>query len=899
MLALGAAAALGASQGAAAFVTFPARMNQRLGLAAPSAGGTLMLAGSLALGYLLLPRQPAREPRIVISRREPGGQVLHEVVDVGGPLGEDQPRLGPAEDLPADGSSQPLSGASGPRPAASSGATPPPVPAVSMASSASTGSTASTAAVLASSPARSASPPAASATGTDSRYLRALALSTMVQLDDRPDAAYGWPAADYCRAGVQALQCHHDDLWLRNRAAVAVRGARVCVPASQRADFRLAGAGSDGCLRVDLPARGDRQVDLQQVGPAGPHYPGFQQLQLRLSLPAWKPGLVLHVLRVPVMAPQTFFPRPGSGARDRRHQIGVQQRRVTLLSKLVVFTYHGSGESLATVGALRLRDPLRGFRILSRARHPRAFDRYHLPECTSDAPRGPGQVHVLASGMSCGVLLASTDIHAPPYAQGARAQASMPRDAPPGPKRRSLQQTESRLGLHPERIDAELRAEFQIAGPEPSASSVEENVSVESDQALMVAGDFTAMGPIGDYDQPMPHLVVIDREHASAPEGLMLNPAGGVRALALTSSGDQLFLGGVLEQPVGTGGEIEEAFLADTEYDDWTLWDPHAGPDGEVLALAASGERMYVGGRFERVAGRYAPGIALLRIPAGEVAQPFTNRWRPVGTGLVVRPRQGPARPGVVRAILATPTERMLIGGTFGVSVQGVGQQDLPAPPQRDFANFVMWSPPMSSWIAAGQVFGGAGASVYASRVNALAVFGDHIIAGGRFSRVGAGGDAGQELRRARGWARLSPPPNPRWEPIHPDLSSDVRALLATPEGLLAGGRFQQGTSGPTRILLSWNAHQLRGLEQPLALRGAAPPQGQAPVVDALASFEQRIYLGGRFSELVDGEQVSNLAWFDPQTGQSHGLFGEGVNGTVHALLPVWAMLVDDAEFNP
>ena len=129
---------------------------------------------------------------MVLRRRQPGGRLRETTVPVGAARGEDRPQLAHAEGLPVAGS-QPLPGVSqalggGPgRPPGSMPAAAAPTQALS------------------------------DGRALDSDYLQALATSTMVRIDDRPDRAMGWPLLSYCRAGVRALQCHHNDLWLRNR----------------------------------------------------------------------------------------------------------------------------------------------------------------------------------------------------------------------------------------------------------------------------------------------------------------------------------------------------------------------------------------------------------------------------------------------------------------------------------------------------------------------------------------------------------------------------------------------------------------------------------------------------------------------------------------------------------
>ncbi len=329
-----AALGLGLARVASAFVQIPRVALHAMGVVLPVAAGTILLAGGVSVGYRLLHGSGEQGRRVVLTRHGRDGKLLRQVVDVGGPHGENNPLLASAEGLPAPGSLQPLPGVSGPV------ATTTPAPGASASG-------------------------AASHEPAEANYLQAQALATMVELDVSPHVEAGWPVVSYCRAGVHALQCHHNDLWLRNRWSQALSHADVCVAPEQAGYFRLAGADAQGCVAVHFPRRGDVHVVVQETMPAQPDFPTFKDLDLQLMSPLWWGGQVLGNLWVPVVGPQTFFPVRYPSFRDEEHEFGVQQRPVDLLTRLVVFTYHGSGESAARVSTLKLNDPEQGFVLLS------------------------------------------------------------------------------------------------------------------------------------------------------------------------------------------------------------------------------------------------------------------------------------------------------------------------------------------------------------------------------------------------------------------------------------------------------------------------------------------------------------------------------------------------------
>jgi hypothetical protein len=719
----------------------------------------------------------------------------------------------------------------------------------------------------------------------DTVYLQALALSTMVRLDDRTDAAYGWPVVSYCREGVHALQCHHDDLWIRNASPLVLRDVRICVARAARAYFEIAGAGNDGCLHADIGAHADRQIDVREAPTPQADYPPFAKLELDLSQAAWHGGVVLHRLRLPVLRPQTFFALSRPAGEDEQHAMGVQTRRVDLLSELVVFTYHGSGQSVARLSSIGLDDPHKAMRIIARASRPAPFARYRVPECTARAQPSPGQVHALDSGMSCAVLVSATDIHAAPYVMGPPrslrdSHAVTRHEKPP------LADYADRV-LRPDEAQAFralLHAHFRLFRSQGRTSQLGPRVPLAVREVIVAGGDFDAAGQLGQFEHPVPHLVFLYGPAISAPTNLMLAPHNRVQAISASPDGRRLFIGGMLRPLVPMSVDPAVSMLAVDEGSQWSFWNRNNGPDGPVLALAASRHRLYVGGSFQRVAGSQASGIVAMRVPAIGISVIHAHGWELMDHGLYLRQMGDPPLNGIARSILPLPDGRVVLGGSFGLRTGDLDLSEHTQIPIAFDSNVVIWNPQNRRWHSIG-VLMGQGGTPYASMVSALCVYAHRVYAGGLFSWGSDERDGVRGLVRLRGWARYEPGAAPRWVGLAQAFESRVRSCVETPQGLYVGGDFDDALNHSRRVLLRWDGHQLAGAGQPLAI---APTEDA--YVDALAAIGSRVFIGGDFRQLSDGTSVANLARFDGQTGQASRIGHFGVNGTVRALARIWEL---------
>ncbi len=120
-----------------------------------------------------------------------------------------------------------------------------------------------------------------------------------------------------------------------------------------------------------------------------------------------------------------------------------------------------------------------------------------------------------------------------------------------------------------------------------------------------------------------------------APEASVPNPSGqsGVRALAVSADGATVYLGGQLTNLNGVSRLNAAAVAASGDASgpaDVTAWNP--APNGRVnaLALSASGNRIYLGGEFTSVGGTARPRLAWVS-PTGGAA----SAWTPAPDGKV------------------------------------------------------------------------------------------------------------------------------------------------------------------------------------------------------------------------------------------------------------------------
>jgi hypothetical protein len=183
---------------------------------------------------------------------------------------------------------------------------------------------------------------------------------------------------------------------------------------------------------------------------------------------------------------------------------------------------------------------------------------------------------------------------------------------------------------------------------------------------------------------------------------------------------------------------------------------PSEFDETRVLALATSGDDLYVGGRFSSAGGSPANFIACWNRT--------TDEWSALDTGL-----------NESANAIAVDGEYVYVGGNFtqagGVSALHVAR----------------WNRTTGEWSALGAGLGDA--AIIGNRVNALAVVAGSLYAGGIFTKTGAA-----PLNHIARWDGAA------WQPVGAGVDQAVEALLAVGSTLYVGGEFT--TAGGTGATL-------------------------------------------------------------------------------------------------
>ncbi len=300
---------------------------------------------------------------------------------------------------------------------------------------------------------------------------------------------------------------------------------------------------------------------------------------------------------------------------------------------------------------------------------------------------------------------------------------------------------------------------------------------------------------------------------------------GPVRAIALNT------------QYIYTGGEFSVA--GGVRANNIAQWDgnvfsalgsdPASGLTGPVLAIAVRDSSVYVGGTFTSVGGLSTSGIARWT----------GHTWARVGGGFV----------GSVRALVFAPNGDLYAGG------------DIAKAEGKDVHGIAVWNG--TTWEAVG---GGVGGSFPV--INAMAVAGDYLYVGGRFSTAGD-----QTAHRIARWS-LS---GRTWLPVGDGIggSSDftfVTAMAARNDTVFVGGSFPSAGGVPVNNIARWDGTRWSGVGNGVNSFVYAIGIGQAG----------QIYAGGEFT--MAGEvDVRNIAMFDGTSWQN---LAEGIDGKVYSITP-------------
>jgi hypothetical protein len=332
---------------------------------------------------------------------------------------------------------------------------------------------------------------------------------------------------------------------------------------------------------------------------------------------------------------------------------------------------------------------------------------------------------------------------------------------------------------------------------------------------LYIGGDFTVVG-----DVIANHVAKWDGSAWSALDSGM---DGSVEALAV--SGTNLYAGGLF----WTAGGSAAKYIAKWNGSRWSALG--SGMDGSfnpwVRALAVSGTNLYAGGGFTTAGGN----------AANHIAKWNGSAWSALGWGL-----GGEAHAYV--CALAVSDTNLYAGGSFSTADGSAG-------------NYIAkWDG--SSWSALGSGMGIGPAGGNYPYVNALAVSGTNLYAGGDFTY--AGGSVARYVAKWDGSA---------WSALGSGVNSTVYALLVSGTNLYAGGSLWGADGTLDEYIAKWNGSEWSALGP-----------GMNGQVSALALSGTNLYAGGGFTR-AGGSGSSCIAKWN---GSVWSALAAGVNDSVLAL---------------
>jgi len=342
-------------------------------------------------------------------------------------------------------------------------------------------------------------------------------------------------------------------------------------------------------------------------------------------------------------------------------------------------------------------------------------------------------------------------------------------------------------------------------------------------QAIAVMGDDLYVG--GRFSHAggvqVNHVAKWDGENWSdLDEGLN----GQVRALAVIEK--DLYVGGDFT----IGGITRVNGIARWDGSNWRNLGPgfsHGGFDARVKALAVMGTTLYAAGWFS-----YAGSIEV-----NNIAKWDGQSWSALGTGI-----QGEHYHKVYA--LAIIDDMLYVAGWF--SIAGGFETN----------NIASWDGERWSTLERGMDIGW---------VNALAVIGDDLYAGGMFTKPTH--DWSSYMRNIAKWDGNN------WSVLSSGTNAPVNALITGDDGMLyAGGEFCNAGGVPSGRLAKWDGSNWSAILEPLpTLKGG---------LSVLAVMGGELYAGGSF-EYAGGVQVNNVAKWD---GHRWSALGAGVDGEVATL---------------
>lgn len=308
----------------------------------------------------------------------------------------------------------------------------------------------------------------------------------------------------------------------------------------------------------------------------------------------------------------------------------------------------------------------------------------------------------------------------------------------------------------------------------------------------------------------------------------------GSTAYALAASGGDLYAGGAFTTADGNPANR----VAKWDGSAWSTLD--VGASGQVNALAVSGGTLAAGGAFTA-----RPGV--------RVGVWNGSNWSSLGTGL-----RNPV------SALAAMGGDIYLGGQFFIT--GVNEA----------INIARWNG--SGWAALGGGLNGA--------VNAIVPAGNDLYVGGAFTIATNAGGSTVSANRIAKWN------GSEWSALGQGMNSNVFALAVLGNELFAGGRFTSADGGPAFAIAKWNGVAWSPVGEGLN----ATVNGS---VAALAVMGTDLFAGGVFTVATNAGgvpvTVNRIAKWN---GGEWTALGAGMNADVNSLAVKGSTLYAGGLFN-
>lgn len=334
--------------------------------------------------------------------------------------------------------------------------------------------------------------------------------------------------------------------------------------------------------------------------------------------------------------------------------------------------------------------------------------------------------------------------------------------------------------------------------------------------------------------------------------------------------GTDIYVGGTFSAVGGIAANNLAKF--DTTTGTWSVIGTGGGNGVSytVLALAFVGNDLYVAGSFS------SANVGGTTVSANQIAKVNvqTGVWSAVSGG-----------PVFINAMAANGTD-LYVGGGFTV-VNG-----------STAANYIA---KLDTTTGAWSTLGSGGGNGVNSSVNALAIVGGDIYAGGLFTSANTGGTIVSASRVARFNIATS-----TWSAVGSGggngVSGPVNALALIGVNLYVGGGFSSANNGGTTVTVA-NLARFNTSANTWSAVASGAGNGVDNAVRTLAVSGNNLYLGGDFLNANIGAPLSanRVAQFDTSSNAWSALAsgaGNGVDATVRALALVGTDVYVGGDFN-